>query len=72
MSRLDALAQPRERGSPVQYFGADLELELDDPRLMKPGTRVRATILVDERPAAVLVPRQAVFDRAGNPIVYRR
>jgi multidrug efflux pump subunit AcrA (membrane-fusion protein) len=69
---VDALAKPRIPGSPVQYFGVTLELAKTDPRVMKPGQRVRATLLLDERQDAILVPRQAVFDREGRSVVYRK
>jgi HlyD family secretion protein len=70
--RVDALAKPRIPGSPVQYFAVTLELPETDPRVMKPGQRVQATLLLDESRDALLVPRQAVFDKAGRSVVYRR
>src|SRR6185295_12095544 len=44
ISRVDALAKPRVPGSPVQYFAVTLELARTDPRVMKPGQRVKATL----------------------------
>lgn len=70
--RVDALAKPRLRGSPVQYFGALLRLEATDPATMKPGQRVSATIEAESRPGALVVPRQALFERDGERIVFRR
>jgi len=70
--QIDAVAQPRQRGTQVQYFGAVAELERTDASFMKAGMRVAARILVMERPAALVVPRQAVFDREGTRIVFRR
>lgn len=72
IARVEALAQPRFRGSPVQYFGVVLSLDGTDPRIMKPGQRVRATLILDERPRAITVPRQAVFEREGKMVVYRQ
>lgn len=72
IARVEALAKPRFRGSPVQYFGVVLTLERTDPRIMKPGQRVRATLNLDERPKALTVPRQAVFEREGKMVVYRQ
>jgi multidrug efflux pump subunit AcrA (membrane-fusion protein) len=37
---------------------------------MKPGQRVRAEIVLDERPDVLTVPRQAVFEKDGEKIVY--
>jgi RND family efflux transporter MFP subunit len=71
IGRVDALAKPRFRGSPVQYFGITLTLDRTDPGVMKPGQRVRALLRLDERPRALTVPRQAVFERDGKTVVYR-
>jgi RND family efflux transporter MFP subunit len=70
--RVDTLAKPRLRGSPVQYFAVTLKLARTDPQVMKPGQRVQAVLLLDDRPDALTVPRQAVFDREGKMVVYRR
>jgi HlyD family secretion protein len=72
VARVDSLAKPRLRGSPVQYFAVTLELAATDPARMKPGARVRAWLTLDELPRAVTVPRQAVFERDGKSVVYRR
>jgi hypothetical protein len=39
---------------------------------MKPGHRVVAELVLDERKDVLSVPRQAVFERAGTKIVYVR
>jgi HlyD family secretion protein len=70
--RVDTLAKPRFRGSPVQYFAVVLKLAATDPRVMKPGQRVRAALILDDLPQALTVPRQAVFEREGKMVVYRR
>lgn len=70
--RVDALAKPRFRGVPVQYFGLTLELERTEPAVMKPGQRLRATLALDERKDAFAVPREAIFEKDGKKIVYRR
>jgi HlyD family secretion protein len=72
IARVDALAKPRLRGSPVQYFAVVLELAQTDPARMKPGARVRALLTLDEVPSALAVPRQAVCERDGRTVVYRR
>lgn len=72
VKRVDTLAKPRIPGSPVQYFAVTLELPSTDPRVMKPGQRVRATLLLDQRKDALMVPRQAVFDREGRSVVFRK
>lgn len=72
VERVDSLAKPRLRGSPVQYFGAVLRLESTDPQTMKPGQRLRAVIEVEAREGALVVPRQALFERHGERVVFRR
>lgn len=72
VTRVDALAKPRQRGVPVQYFGATLALERTDSEIMKPGQRVTATLVLDEIPDALIVPLQAVFERDGKKVVFRR
>jgi multidrug resistance efflux pump len=69
---VDKIARPRFRGVPVQYFGVTVALDRTDPRLMKPGTRVRATLEVEKQAKAFAIPRQALFEKEGQKIVYRK
>jgi HlyD family secretion protein len=68
---VDKLAQPRQNGSPVQYFGVAIALDKTDLDVMKPGQRVLATLVLDQEDA-IVVPRQAVFDKDAKTIVYRK
>ncbi len=68
---VDKLAQPRQNGSPVQYFAVTIALDKTDRDVMKPGQRVSATLVLDQEDALV-VPRQAVFDKDSKTIVYRK
>jgi HlyD family secretion protein len=72
IARVDTLAKPRLKGSPVQFFAVTLELARTEPRVMKPGQRVKAVLRLEERRGALVVPRQAVFQREGRNVVYRR
>jgi hypothetical protein len=72
IKRVDSLARPRFRGTPVQYFSVTLALEKTDPASMKPGQRVGADLVMDERKGAVVVPRDAIFEKDGQKVVYRR
>jgi len=72
VSSVDPIAKQRMRGVPVQYFRAELELERTDPALMKPGQRVQAEIILDERDQAITVPRQAICTLQGKTVVFRR
>lgn len=71
ITKVAKLAKPRQRGAPLQYFEVILTPEGVDPVLMKPGQRVHATLLLggDE---ALVVPRQAIFERDGETIAWRR
>ncbi|HEX4452839.1 MAG TPA: HlyD family efflux transporter periplasmic adaptor subunit [Kofleriaceae bacterium] len=68
---VDKLAQPRQNGSPVQYFGVTITLDKTDPAAMKPGQRVQATLVLDQEDA-IVVPRQTVFTKEAKSIVYRK
>ncbi|HEX4822881.1 MAG TPA: efflux RND transporter periplasmic adaptor subunit [Candidatus Polarisedimenticolaceae bacterium] len=72
IKKVDTLAKRRTGWIPVQYFGTTLSLASTDPSLMKPGQRVRAVLALDRNDAAISVPRNAVFEKDGKPIVYRR
>jgi len=69
---VDTLAQRRSYRTPVQYFGVELELHETDAKLMKPGQRVRARLTLEELDGVLSVPRQAIFQQDGKPIVYVR
>ncbi len=70
VARVDAIAQPRRRGSPVQYFGVTVELDSTDATAMKPGQRVVATIYLHREESAVAVPRQAVLEVGERTYLY--
>lgn len=72
ITQIDKLARPRFRGVPVQYFGVTVALDRTDPRVMKPGARVMATLQIEHRARAFTVPRQALFETEGKRLVYRR
>jgi multidrug efflux pump subunit AcrA (membrane-fusion protein) len=72
ITQVDKLARPRMRGVPVQYFGVTVTLDRTDPVAMKPGTRVRAVLELENLANAFTIPRQAMFDREGKKIAYRK
>jgi len=69
---VDKVARPRIPRQPVQYFGVTVELERTDRKMMKPGARVRATLEVENQSNAFAIPRQALFEKEGKKLVYRR
>ena len=72
IKKVDTLAKRRIGWIPVQYFGSTLELAATDPKVMKPGQRVTAVLSLDAQPDAISIPRNAVFEKDGKKIVYRR
>ncbi len=72
VTQLDKLARPRMRGVPVQYFSVTVSLDKTDPAVMKPGSRVRAVLEVENLAKAFAIPRQALFEKEGKKIVYRK
>lgn len=70
IKNVDTLAKRPVRDVPVQYFGVTLQLDRTDRAIMKPGSRVHATLQLESREALVL-PRQAVIEDHGQPTVYR-
>lgn len=72
VSQVDPVAQPRIEDLPVQYFRSTLSLEKTVPDIMKPGARIKARITIERLHDALVIPREAVFQRDGDTIVYRR
>src|SRR6185436_1603651 len=69
---VDKVARPRIPRQPVQYFGVTVELDRSDPKLMKPGTRVRSVLEVENQAQVFAIPRQALFEKEGKKLVYRK
>ena len=69
ISRVDASARPRFRGSPVQYFAVTLSFEQGGAVPGKLGQQVSARLVVDRRDAALVVPRQAILQVEGKSMV---
>lgn len=72
ISQVDKLARPRFPRVPVQYFGATVLLDRTDPKVMKPGARVRAILDIENLNNAFSIPRQALFEKEGKRLVYRK
>jgi multidrug resistance efflux pump len=63
------LGRPDRRSGPQRQFDVTLELKSPDPRL-RPGTSVTVVARGQTVTGVLLLPRQALFERAGKPIVY--
>ena len=48
-----------------------LKIDIANPKLaMKPGTFIKAEIVVQEKPGAIVIAKSVILDRQGNKIVY--
>lgn len=70
IASIDTLAKRPRSAVPTQYFGLVLAFEKTLSDVMKPGGRVKATLVLDSQ-EALSVPRHAVFERDGKSVVYR-
>jgi HlyD family secretion protein len=61
---IDTIAKPLSEQSPLKYFEVKVSLDITEPRLMKPGVQVKASIFVERLTGVIAVPNQAlVFDQ---------
>ncbi len=77
VERMETLARPLEKESPVKYFEVLLKIDAKDSQVLRPGKMVRAQITVAELKDALVVPRGALseenrkffvwVDRPGAP-----
>jgi hypothetical protein len=72
ISSLSGVAvRSKDQAGPLRQFEAVLRLDAPDTRL-RPGTTVRVTIAGADVRDVLTVPRQAVFQRNGETVVYLR
>jgi HlyD family secretion protein len=71
VKKVDPFPKAKHPEVPTQYFGALLAIE-GNTAGVKPGQRLRATIVLDELKSALAVPRQAIFRNDSGTFVYRR
>jgi HlyD family secretion protein len=61
---IDTIAKPLSEESPLKYFETRVSLDVTDPRMMKPGIQVKASIFVERLADVIAVPNQAlVFEQ---------
>ncbi len=58
---IDTIAKPLNEDSPLKYFETKVSLDATDPRLMKPGVQVKASIFVTRLLDVIAVPNQALL-----------
>jgi hypothetical protein len=69
LQSISPLTQQGFEWPPTRTFRGYAPLEKPDPRL-RPGMNGSMDVVIDRIPNAVIVPAQAVFTRAGKPVVY--
>ncbi|MDD4052675.1 MAG: efflux RND transporter periplasmic adaptor subunit, partial [candidate division Zixibacteria bacterium] len=65
------LARPKERGSKINVFDIEIQLDTADTRL-KPGMSARADIVIEEFADVLSVPLESVFEVDDTTIVYAK
>jgi HlyD family secretion protein len=63
------LAQEEKERRGAKFFGVSVQLDGSEPKL-RPGMTAQVEIAVEERPQALSVPLQAVFEREGRSVCY--
>jgi HlyD family secretion protein len=63
------LAQEEKERRGAKFFGVTIQIEGSEARL-RPGMTAQVEIEVQERPRALFVPLQAVFEREGRSVCY--
>jgi len=71
VTAIAGLGRPDRNSGPLRLFDVTLELSHPDGRL-RPGTTVRVTIPGRKVEGVLVLPRQAVFERDGKPVVLVR
>jgi multidrug efflux pump subunit AcrA (membrane-fusion protein) len=62
----------RSESDPVKVARIGIDLVRTDAQRMRPGMRFVGTVEIERLPKVLLAPAEAVFNRAGGPVVFRR
>jgi len=68
---ISTLAHPKSRGSQINVFDVEIEIDSADDRL-KPGMSAKAEIIIDTYEDVLSVPIEAVFERDDTTVVYNK
>jgi HlyD family secretion protein len=71
VKKVDPFPKAKHPEVPTQYFGALLSIQ-GNTAGVKPGQRLTASIVLDQLPQALAVPRQAIFRNDRGTYVFRR
>lgn len=70
IERIDALARPLDKDSPVKYVEVILKVEGSDSDILKPGKLLHAEIIIAYYPEAIVIPRVAVIEEALKSYIW--
>ncbi|WP_416221752.1 efflux RND transporter periplasmic adaptor subunit [Shewanella sp. YLB-07] len=70
VTQVDALAKPKEKDSPVNYFQFTISLDKTLVAIMQPGRQVKAQVHLLNLQDVLTVPNQALFQKDGQYWVY--
>ncbi|QFU22370.1 HlyD family efflux transporter periplasmic adaptor subunit [Shewanella eurypsychrophilus] len=70
VTQVDALAKPKEKDSPVNYFQFTISLDKTLVEIMQPGRQVQAQVHLFNLQDVLTVPNQALFQKEGQYWVY--
>ena len=70
VTQLDALAKPKDKDSPVNYFQFTVSLDKTLVEIMQPGRQVRASVHFLSIDNVLTVPNQSIFQKEGKYWVY--
>jgi multidrug efflux pump subunit AcrA (membrane-fusion protein) len=70
IKNIDRLARPLDSDSPVKYFQTIIALDKTDPKLMKPGVKVKAAISAPVLKSAIVVPRSAIAKKDSGYVIF--
>ena len=70
VTQVDALAKPKEKDSPVNYFQFTISLDKTSVEIMQPGRQVQAQVHLFNLQDVLTVPNQALFQKEGQYWVY--
>ncbi|NRD73603.1 HlyD family efflux transporter periplasmic adaptor subunit [Shewanella sp. VB17] len=68
--QLDALAKPKDKDSPVNYFQFTVSLDKTFVEIMQPGRQVHASVHLLSADDVLTVPNQSIFQKEGQYWVY--
>jgi multidrug efflux pump subunit AcrA (membrane-fusion protein) len=62
----------RSEVDPLKVVKLGIDLDRTDPQRMRPGMRFTGTVEIERVARALVAPAEAVFNRPGGPVVYRK